>query len=318
MRVIFCADPLNGRNVDDAYRGELDAVTRVDPAAACLLRFEQLVDDRDPDGAVRRIPAAEPPAVGVYRGWMLAPEHYTALYAALSAKGVRLLNSPDEYRHCHHLPEWYPILAEHTPLSVWISAEAAQVPDSLSRTLAPFGSGPLVLKDYVKSRKHEWKEACFIPAADDRTAVGRVVSRFLELQDHQVAGGLVFREFVPLRAAGLHPQSGMPLAQEYRLFFLDGQCLAVSEYWSTGTYTDDERPPIAHFAALATRVQSRFFTMDVALRNDGRWMIVELGDAQVAELSEGIDATAFYRRLTEGVDRVGHHGEGLLGDGRLL
>jgi hypothetical protein len=42
--------------------------------------------------------------------------------------------------------------------------------------------------------------------------------------------------------------------------------------------------------------------MDVAMRNDGRWMIVELGDAQVAELPGGIDASDFYRRLTDRVD----------------
>ena len=47
------------------------------------------------------------------------------------------------------------------------------------------------------------------------------------------------------------------------------------------------------------RVRNRFFTMDVANRVDGGWMIVELGDAQVAGLPERADVGAFYRALAQ-------------------
>jgi sugar phosphate isomerase/epimerase len=53
------------------------------------------------------------------------------------------------------------------------------------------------------------------------------------------------------------------------------------------------------FIEVARRVQSRFFTMDVAKRLDGEWMIVELGDGQVAGLPDRADVVAFYRRLAE-------------------
>ena len=42
--------------------------------------------------------------------------------------------------------------------------------------------------------------------------------------------------------------------------------------------------------------------MDVAKRVDGGWMIVELGDGQVAGLPERADVGAFYRAL---VGRLG-------------
>ncbi len=71
--------------------------------------------------------------------------------------------------------------------------------------------------DIVKSRKHEWDEACFIPAADDKSAVEQVVSRFVELQGDDLAGGLAFREFVELDPVGRHPRSGLRLGREYRL-----------------------------------------------------------------------------------------------------
>ena len=53
------------------------------------------------------------------------------------------------------------------------------------------------------------------------------------------------------------------------------------------------------FAAVAGGVRSRFFTMDVAQRRDGDWLIVELGDAQVAGLPENADVDGFYKALWE-------------------
>ena len=51
------------------------------------------------------------------------------------------------------------------------------------------------------------------------------------------------------------------------------------------------------FAEIAAAVRSRFFTMDVARRVDGDWMIVELGDGQVSGLPNEQDARVFYQFL---------------------
>jgi hypothetical protein len=48
---------------------------------------------------------------------------------------------------------------------------------------------------------------------------------------------------------------------------------------------------------VAPRIESRFFTMDVARRTDGQWIIMELGDAQVAGLPERLDPNRFYEAL---------------------
>ena len=59
----------------------------------------------------------------------------------------------------------------------------------------------------------------------------------------------------------------------------------------------DTGPPLGQFAEVAAAVRSRFFTMDVARRRDGDWMIVELGDGQVSGLpSDGV-AGPFYEAL---------------------
>src|SRR5262249_38888618 len=162
-----------------------------------------------------------------------------------------------------------------TPRTVWLPPDSAPDLDAITRLLQPFGERPVIVKDYVKSRKHEWAEACYIPSASDRKAVEAVVQRFLELQGDQLNAGLVFREYVELQTVGAHSKSGMPLSREFRLFFLDGELILGSEYWEEGEYGRTP-PPAGLFHEVARRVNSRFFTMDIAQRTDGEWLIVEL------------------------------------------
>jgi hypothetical protein len=162
--------------------------------------------------------------------------------------------------------------------------------------LTPFGDRPVIVKDFVKSRKHEWNDACFIPSAADRDAVEHIVGRFLELQGDDLNEGLVFREFVEFRPVGVHPKSGMPRTEEYRCFWLDAQPVFCSAYWEGAKYYMTY-PPLELFAEIAAAVRSRFFTMDVARRVDGGWAIVELGDGQVSGLPSEGDAGPFYELL---------------------
>ncbi len=53
------------------------------------------------------------------------------------------------------------------------------------------------------------------------------------------------------------------------------------------------------FSDVARQVESRFFTMDVAQTVSGEWMIVELGDGQVAGLPSRADVIKFYRELIQ-------------------
>ena len=42
---------------------------------------------------------------------------------------------------------------------------------------------------------------------------------------------------------------------------------------------------------------SPFFTLDLAQTEDGRWMIVEVGDGQVSGLANSVDLFLLYRAL---------------------
>ena len=296
MKIVFCEDPLRARKVDEVYQPEADAITALGLKYS-LVNFETLVNAADPEHSVNRVLAETEATTAVYRGWMLRPDQYAALYTALNAKGLRLLNDPAAYQHCHYLPESYGVIASFTPLSVWLPLSGDLNMEAVMTVLAPFGTRPVIVKDFVKSQKHYWAEACYIPSAADRSGVERVVRRFLELQGDYFNQGLVFREFVDFQPLAAHSKSGMPLSKEFRVFVLDGEPLYVVDYWEEGDYAGAE-PVLEPFRAVMRQVQSRFYTMDIAQRADGGWMIVELGDAQVAGLPDNADLTRFYRALT--------------------
>jgi hypothetical protein len=299
MRVILCRDPLTPGKPDAEYETEAAAAEGLGLVCS-LIDYEALVHEQDVRKAVRRVTLETETTLAIYRGWMLRPGQYQDLYGALAALGLRLINDPAAYQHAHYLPEWYPLLERYTPRSVWLHTGPDVEIAAIMEILRPLGDAPVVLKDFVKSQKHYWNEACFIPSASDRAGVERVVRRFLQLQGEDLAEGLVFREFVEFEPLAQHSRSGMPLTREYRIFVLDGEPIYWTEYWEEGDY-GDAAPPMDFFREAARLVGSRFFTMDVAKRRDGEWMIVELGDAQVAGLPENADVGAFYAAVRHGL-----------------
>lgn len=295
MKIIFCADPLNARMPDPAYATEI-AAARAVGATYALIDYEALVQEQATARAIRLVQPASARTVALYRGWMMTPEQYAALYRTLEERGIALLNDPTAYRHCHYLPESYAIIEAHTPRTVWLPAGDDLSLPAILAAVRPFGSAPLIVKDYVKSRKHEWLEACYIPAADDAATVERVVQTFLDRQGSDLEGGLVFREYMEFAPIGTHSRSGMPLTREYRSFWLDGAPLLCAPYWEEGDYGAG-MPPLHPFQDVARAVRSRFFSMDLAQRRDGTWMIIELGDGQVAGLPASLDPSRFYNAL---------------------
>ena len=294
-QVLFCFDSLDPKVPEPPWADE-EAAARKAGMAVGLIDFDALETDGDVGKAIRGIGSLKGSAPCIYRGWMLRPEKYGVLFDALSGEGVRLVNDPQAYRHAHYLPESLSVIEEVTPRTVWMKSRRDWDLDEVMRLLTPLGDGPVIVKDFVKSRKHEWEEACYIPRASDRDEVKRIVGRFVELQGDGFCEGFVFREFVEFESIGAHSKSGMPLSREFRLFFLDGELVQAAPYWEEGD-TQGLEPPADEFAGIAGNVKSRFFTMDVARRRDGGWMIVELGDGQVAEFPETGDVEAFYRRL---------------------
>jgi hypothetical protein len=297
MRILFCKDPLSKFNPDPAYQKEVDAV-RSSGLDYSLINFEALVYEEDIYKALKQVDTPLLPELCIYRGWMLTPSQYRFLYYALKDRNSVLINSPEQYKHCHYLPESYHLIKDHTPLTIYFPYEVDLEMDILMEQLSVFDGKPVVVRDYAKSRKHNWFDACYIPSASNRSEVEKIVSRFVELQGEDLNEGLVFREYVDLKPLGSHPQSGMPLTEEHRLFYFNDKLISVFEYWEGINYKGN-KPPLDQFNEVAQGIESLFFTMDVAQKKNGEWIIVELGDGQVSGLPEHANLIGFYSTIAE-------------------
>ena len=300
MLFLYPQHPLDAKVVDESYETEYKTVKKQGFDVG-LVDIDALIMENDAKQTVKKVLKQEEETTALYRGWMLTSEQYTLLYRALQEKNVVLLNNPAEYEHCHHLPSSYELIQEHTPKSVWISQDV--ITESLEEVLEDlqsFGDAPLIVKDYVKSRKHEWEEACYIPRASNTEQAKRVISTFLERQGSSLTGGIVLREFVSFEKIGNHPKSGMPLTNEHRLFFFNKEPVLVSTYWEEVSY-ESSPIPLDFYQEIARSIESNFFTMDIAKREDGEWMIVELGDGQVAGLPSESVAERFYQNIKTNV-----------------
>jgi hypothetical protein len=297
MQVIFCSNPMSRHLPDEQYLAESEAL-RVLGIKQSLVNFEALLEDDTAGGIARIVACPDRNELALYRGWMLTPGQYERLYSALASRGLTLINEPANYKYCHYLPEWYPALKHCTPKTIWIDKNelSGDFIDLLMTNLSLFASKPIIVKDYVKSEKHRWREACFIPHASNRDEVARVVTKFLQLRGSNLEGGLVFREFVEFKSLAIHSKSAMPLTLEYRLVVRNGKIVHWFNYWEEGSY-EGMVPPIERFAEIATLPKSNFFTMDIAQTITGEWLVVELGDAQVAGLPENIAAIDFYSNI---------------------
>ena len=296
--LLFCENPLDRHCVDEEYQSEYLAA-QDHRLPVCLFNFETLTNNHDAAKAVKKVPHSDLLQTMFYRGWMLKPSDYALLYDALLEKNYRLINTSREYQNCHYLPDTLAFIERWTPRTVWLKLDNRQLDEKeMFHLLREFGTSSLIVKDYVKSQKHNWDTACFIPDASDHNHVREVVATFLDWQGDDLNEGLVFREYIPLESLTMHSKSGMPLKQEYRLFFLAGNLLACYDYWEEGDYSQLDPPPLEMFIEIARQVDSRFFTMDIAKTQDGKWIIIELGDAQVAGLPDKVERSHFYERLS--------------------
>ncbi|GAA0324710.1 ATP-grasp domain-containing protein [Streptomyces polychromogenes] len=274
MPVLYCRDAFNPRRVDEHFALEAREV-RACGGAVGLIDHDALLGG-DAQRAVARVPAGL--GRSWYRGWMIPVDRYAALAEALDRRGVELLVTPERYRTAHELPGWYATFADITPASVWRPAEpgAMVAADDLAALAESLPPGAGIVKDYVKSRKHEWEQACFIPDLADTVRLTRVVRRFVELQEEFLAGGIVLRAFEAFSRLE-------SVAAEVRVWWLDGEPRLLTPH-PDSPLGRGLVPDLEHIGPAVRRLGCRFVTTDVALRTDGQWRVVEVGDGQVSDL----------------------------------
>ena len=242
MHLLFPSDPFNKSIPDAAYAEELAASQELGLACS-VFSFEDFEQ-----GVFKPRPALPAEGEILYRGWMLRPESYELLNTAVLAKGSLLKVSPAQYRHCHHLPEWYPLCQDITPETVVVPRDA-----DFAQALADKGWPAYFVKDYVKSLTTG--RGSVVASAQEVAEVVLLIEQYRGSME----GGVCIHRFESLLAES-----------EERYFVLDGKAHA----------REGSAPALVH--ALARRIQSPFFSADLVLSATGDLRLFELGDGQVS------------------------------------
>lgn len=277
--ILFPSDPLNPRRVDPHYAEEHAAAITVGINVAFIShddiqagRFEE---------AVTVVPTG---VSAFYRGWMLTPSEYAFFEQTLkNSRDVTLNTTAEEYRQAHEAPGWIRNLHDMTPESVLVEGPNVDLLLQQAREKFKPDNGPVVLRDYSKSMKHYWDEAMFIPDVTDEVHARQVIARFLELRDDSFAGGLILRRYETF------------LPGEYRSWWVEGNCVMTTAHPDTPHLAPAEDwlipDPLPNLPLVP------FCTVDWALRDDGVWRVIEIGDGQVSDFPRDTDITPLLNAL---------------------
>jgi hypothetical protein len=286
MILLFPCEPFSPRRVDPSFTSEYEAARLA--GFPCMLYSHEDVEAGEIGKALRMLPEPGEERRVLLRGWMLPGERYRLLHDGLLERGYTPVTKPEAYDEAHYLPLAYRITEGHTARSAWIVGDDEEAAWELYQG---FCNKDAIIKDWVKSAKSRWKDACYIPSGTSRERFSNMFRLFRQERGKLFNRGVVLREFLPLVERG-SDILGLPLVEEARLFFWQGECLVPADRRSPSPMDEIER-----WKSIAQAFASRFVTIDVALLEDGSWKIVETGDGQVSGLPMGLGTERFYMTL---------------------
>ena len=295
LYILFCESPFQANKVDEDFEDQFISA-KENGFETLLFSFEDLISLDRFQFATKKIKQNEELVTVTYRGWMLTPKQYSILYKDLLSKNYKLINTVEEYQNCHYLPDSLRFIENKTPKTVFEKFDNENSIDKLIEKTEIFRQKAVILKDYVKSEKHNWDTACYVSDASDNGNLKKSIKKLIELRDKYLNEGIVVREFIELNDLTIHSKSGMPLTEEYRLFFCNKKLVGIYDYWEEGEYKLS-KPDTTEFEEIAKQIESNFFSMDIARQKNGELIIIELGDGQVAGLPEKTNRNEFYKQL---------------------
>lgn len=215
---------------------------------------------------------------------------YRELEQDLIVHKKRLINNIRQHNYVADLKNYVADLKELTP-ETWDRLE--NIPDD---------GTSFVLKGATNSKKFFWNELMF--AKDKATAI--------EVHGKLQRDGLIgeqeiyIRRYVPLKTYDISLK-GLPITHEFRFFIAYGKILSGAFYWSSHLDLFDKVPdasevPQTFLNEVIKRIGNKVnaYCLDVALTQDGQWIVIELNDLQMAGLSEN-DPKVFYSNLYKAI-----------------
>lgn len=291
--ILFPSEPFNHKEVDSSFKIEFEAANSIgfktylfdhdELTKKNLLKTNLPIQDKEGDITL------------ILRGWMLKEEEYTSLFGQLYGRGYALINKTSEYVNGHHLPASFDKISHLTSKTWWTNGDYKSDSKIDWKSVRNYLATDLIIKDYVKSEKSN-PDLFILPMTLTEEEFCIKVQEFVEARGKLFNKGIVLKQLVSLKRYGKN-------TNEWRFFYLNKKFV----YLNLNVESEIELPrpgskefEIWHKVALT--IDSNFFTIDVAEKEDGSWMILEIGDGQVSGLPIHGMPLSFFIRLKENLN----------------
>ena len=279
MIFLLPSEPMNTKKVDQDFQKEYEALIKMDFKVYLFdhdqfINYKQLISDIDFSESGKMI----------LRSWMLKGDQYRELYNTLSRNKIELVNTPEQYLNCHYYPNIYKTIEQWAPRSIWFN----DINENVVELCRNHINNDIIIKDYVKSEKG-FNDIFLLEKSLNKEDFFERVLKFKNSRGKLFSEGIVFKEYHKLRNYG-------DRTNEYRFFVLNGNIISVSQ--NTGL-TYGQSPDYNFLKEIIPNIDSNFFTIDIAEKEDGSWMILECGDGQVSGLSPDQDEFIYYSVFLE-------------------
>ena len=209
---------------------------------------------------------------------------YPELERDLILQGSRLINSYKQHKYVADF-EYYEDIHDLTPKTYF---DFSEINDK---------DAPFIVKGKTNSRKFDWDKLMFAPTK--RRAVE--IACDLKCDSLLYQQDIIVRKFEKLNIieTGLH---GMPMANEWRFFCLENKILSYGFYWSIAErrgVLEDEAIELVVEVMKRVKDKINFFVIDVAEKEDGSWIVIEMNDGQMSGLSDNDPDVLYFTLMQE-------------------
>ena len=282
--IIMPSEIFNLNSPDPDFQLEYNAAREI--FRVCLFDHDEFVGRSSLVSNIQ-YPQASRRSKAALRSWMLNKEQYTDIYNRLRRGNIDLVNTPEQYINCHHYPAVYEIIKEWAPKSTWFT-EITNEEIIKHRQII---DNDLIIKDFVKSEKGMSDIFILKKELSDEEFIERV-HRFIQVRGKLFAEGIVFKEVNKLKL--YHD-----VANEWRIFVSRGQCISIQPNSTDPNMIRYQDGFINHniIDRIKEKINSNFYTIDVAEKADGSMLILEIGDGQVSGLAPLEQQNRFYSNI---------------------
>ncbi|GAB4158721.1 MAG: hypothetical protein Tsb009_35950 [Planctomycetaceae bacterium] len=220
-----------------------------------------------------------------------ASPDYEDLFARLKKQNIRLANSPEQHFNGSELPQWYPLLEGLTPKSVWFDEPPS------AKVVEETVGWPVFVKGARQTSRHELRKCvAHNPAEYEKLIDEYRQDSILKWQQ------CVVREFANLRSVNCEATYKVPPSFEFRTFWYNKKLVGAGPYWSEFadyTWTSEERDSCIELAAsAAAKIDCPFLVIDMALKDDGQWIVIECNDGQESGYA-GVSPFAIWNNIVQ-------------------